>query len=137
MTTTLKPAPGGWEVPTKVTLIVENPRLHTRYYVVAQPYYQPPTYVLKDGPPGMPFNARSFLDDDETVDSDDTRTVSSSEESDVPLTVPVKQVRNKQPQCAVRSCSKFCKRGRRFCTKCEEKVTNERERIALERANRN
>ena len=113
---------------TKVTLIVENPRLHTRYYVVAQPYYQPPTYNLP---------ARSFLDDDETVDSDDTRTVSSSEESEVPLTVPVKQVRNKQPQCAVRSCSKFCKRGARFCVKCEQKVTNERERIALERANRN
>lgn len=114
--TTLHKAPAGWEVTTKVTLTVENPRLHTRYYVVAQPCYQPPTYVLNDGPPGMP--SRSF-DDDETTDSDDTTTSSSNFE--IPMTVQAKQVRNTQPQCAVRSCSKFCKRGHRFCCKCEEK----------------
>ena len=103
--TTLKPAPAGWEVSTKVTLTVENPRLHTRYYVVAQPCYQPPTYILKDVPPGCPFNARSFLDDDETVDTDDTRTLSSSSSSSFtePMTVPAKQVRNTQPQCQVKS----------------------------------
>lgn len=116
------------DVLTKVTLTVENPKPNTRYYVVAQPVYQPACH---------PISVRSFFDDDETVDSDDTRSLSSSESS-VELTVPPNmQPPNKQPQCAVRSCSKFCKRGRRFCTKCELKVTNERERIALERANRN
>lgn len=125
MTTILKP--------TKVTLTVENPRLHTRYYVVAQPIYTQPTYVL---------SPRSF-DDDETVDSDDTRTSSSSSSSsssessfDVPLTVPAKQVRNAQPQCAIRSCSKFCKRGAKLCVKCDLKATQERERLATERASR-
>ena len=122
MTTILKP--------TKVTLTVENPRLHTRYYVVAQPIYTQPTYVL---------SPRSF-DDDETVDSDDTRTSSSSSSEssfDVPLTVPAKQVRNTQPQCQVKSCSKFCKRGAKLCTKCDLKATHERERLATERAARN
>ena len=120
MTTILKP--------TKVTLTVENPRLHTRYYVVAQPIYTQPTYVL---------SPRSF-DDDETVDSDDTRTSSSSESSfDVPLTVPAKQVRNTQPQCQVKSCSKFCKRGAKLCVKCDLKATQERERLATERSARN
>jgi hypothetical protein len=112
---------------TKVTLTVENPKPNTRYYVVAQPVYQPPTYTL----------TRSF-EDDETVDSDDTRTVSSSESSyNMPLTVPAKQVRNTQPQCQVKSCSKFCKRGAKLCTSCDLKATNERERIAMERFNRN
>lgn len=123
--------------PTKVTLIVENPRLHTRYYVVAQPMYQPPATVP----------ARCFFDDDETVDSDDTRTSTSSSSSEssgggpegynVPLTVPAKQVRNTQPQCQVKSCSKFCKRGAKLCVKCDLKATHERERLATERAARN
>jgi hypothetical protein len=118
---------------TKVTLTVENPKPHTRYYVVAQPVYQPPAYVLNST---HPFTARTF-GDDETVDSDDTRTSSSSDSSyNMPLTVPAKQVRNTQPQCSVRSCSKFCKRGAKLCGKCEIKATQEQERISLERAAR-
>lgn len=114
---------------TKVTLTVENPKPHTRYYVVAQPVYQPPAYVL---------NPRSFFNDDETVDSDDTRTSTVSSGHDIPatLTVSSKQVRNTQPQCSVRSCSKFCKRGAKLCGKCEIKATQEQERISLERAAR-
>jgi hypothetical protein len=113
---------------TKVTLTVENPKPNTRYYVVAQPVYQPPTYTL----------TRSF-NDDETVDSDDTRSSTVSSGYDIPatLTVPAKQVRNTQPQCQVKSCSKFCKRGAKLCTSCDLKATQERERIALERAARN
>ena len=119
---------------TKVTLTVENPKLNIRYYVVAQPVFNPPT------PPTYIFK-RSFLNDDETVDTDDTRTSSSSSSSEssfnIPMTVPAKQVRNTQPQCQVKSCSKFCKRGAKLCTKCDKKATEERERIAMERANRN
>lgn len=110
---------------TKVTLTVENPKPHTRYYVVAQPLFQPPAYVL---------NSRSF-EDDETVDSDDTRS-SSSSSFNIPMTVQAKQVRNTQPQCQVKSCSKFCKRGAKLCTKCDLKATEELNRLALERANR-
>jgi hypothetical protein len=116
---------------TKVTLTVENPKLNTSYYVVAQPLFQPSM-----------FQPRSFFNDDETVDSDDTRTLSSSSTAssghDIPvtLTVPAKQVRNTQPQCAIRSCSKFCKRGAKLCTSCDLKATQERERLATERATR-
>ena len=118
---------------TKVTLTVENPKHNTRYYVVAQPIFTPPVSPV----------GRSFLDDDETVDSDDTRTrtctsaISSTDDSEVHLTVPLKQVRNTQPHCTYRSCGKFCKRGAKFCGTCEAKATQERERIAMERFNRN
>ena len=119
---------------TKVTLTVENPKHNTRYYVVAQPIYTPPVFPV----------GRSFFNDDETVDSDDTRTRSSSSSStstelsfNIPMTVPAKQVRNTQPHCTYRSCGKFCKRGAKFCVKCEAKATQERERIAMERFNRN
>ena len=132
--TNIAKVPGGWELQTKLTLTIENPKHNTRYYIVSQPVFTPPTYIVKDHPPG-----RSFFDDDETVDSDDTRTISSSELSfDMPatLTVPAKQVRNTQPQCSVRSCSKFCKRGAKLCGSCDLKATHERERLATERATR-
>ena len=115
---------------TKVTLTVENPKLNIRYYVVAQPVFNPPT------PPTYIFKG-SLLNDDETVDTDDTRTSSSESSFNIPMTVPAKQVRNTQPQCQIKSCSKFCKRGAKLCTKCDLKATEERERIAMERANRN
>jgi hypothetical protein len=109
---------------TKVTLTVENPKHNTRYYVVAQPIFTPPVFPV----------GRSFLDDDETVDSDDTRT-STELSFNIPMTVPAKQVRNTQPHCTYRSCGKFCKRGAKFCCSCEVKATQER--IAMERFNRN
>ena len=119
---------------TKVTLTVENPKLNIRYYVVAQPVFNPPalpTYIL----------GKSFLNDDETSSSntDDTLTSSSSSESsfNIPMTVPAKQVRNTQPQCQIKSCSKFCKRGAKLCTKCEQTCSQELTRISLERASRN
>lgn len=112
---------------TKITLTVENPKHNTRYYVVAQPIFTPPVFPV----------GRSFLDNDETVDSDDTRKTESTDDSEVHLTVPLKQVRNTQPHCSYRSCGRFCKRGARFCVKCEEKCTNERQRVAMERAERN
>jgi hypothetical protein len=115
-----RPAPGGWVLETKVTLIVENPKTNTRYYVVTQPVFTPPTYILKDGPPDRPF-----MDDDETVDSDDTRTQDSdSSNSDVHLTVKAKQVRNLQPHCTFKSCGKFCKRGAKYCSKCDAKLNS-------------
>ena len=112
---------------TKVTLTVENPKLNIRYYVVAQPVFNPPVFSV----------GRSFLDNDETVDTDDTRTSSSESSFNIPMTVPAKQVRNTQPQCQVKSCSKFCKRGAKLCSKCDLKATHERERLATERSARN
>lgn len=114
---------------TKITLTVENPKLNIRYYVVAQPVFNPPVFSV----------GRSFFNDDETVDTDDTRASSSSSELsfNIPMTVPAKQVRNTQPQCQIKSCSKFCKRGAKLCSKCDLKATQERERMAMERANRN
>ena len=96
---------------TTITLTVENPKPSTRYYVVAEEVIY--EYELSDS---------------ETL---------SSSENEVPLTVPAKQVRNTQPQCSVRSCSKFCKRGAKLCGSCDKKATQEKERIALERNDRN
>ena len=119
-------APGGWELETKITLIVENPKTNTRYYVATQPLFTPPTYVVKDLPPGRPF-----MDDDEN--SDDSKTTDSSN-SDLQFTVKSKQVRNLQPHCTYKSCGKFCKRGATYCSKCEAKKCTER--ITMQRAER-
>ena len=94
---------------TTITLTVENPKPSTRYYVVAEEVIYEYEY-------------------------EESETLSSSENE---VQVQAKQVRNTQPQCSVRSCSKFCKRGAKLCGSCDKKATQEKERIAMERNDRN